>query len=203
MLIVSHQGPGFQMDNVGVVILAGGQGRRMGGGKPERPFRGRRLIDPVLDLVSAWDVPAVICVRDPGQVSGDGFEQIVDWPDLEGPLAGLLSGFDWAQRARLGHFLTLPCDAPMLPADLLSRLLRACLDAGRPAVATSHGRCHPTCAVWPADATSRVTEYAQTGRRSLAGALDVCEAIEVEWREPGSDPFINLNTPEDLIRYQP
>lgn len=90
----------------------------------------------------------------------------------------------------------------MLPADVLSKLLRASLRAGRPVVAASCGCRHPTCAVWPVEVSPRLTAYAQTGRRSLTGALDACEAIEIEWFEHGTDPFINLNTPENLLRYQ-
>ena len=186
------------MDRAGVVILAGGQGLRMGGRKPERLFRGRRLIDPVIDRALMWNVPAVICVRRPGQVSGAALAQILDLPDMEGPLAGLLAAFEWARQEGLDHFLTLPCDTPFLPDDVLPRLLRVCQDTGQAAVAASNGRQHPTCAVWPLAAQPGVAAYAKTGRRSLSGALETCGAVEVAWPESPDDMFLNINTPEDL-----
>lgn len=202
MLIVSRREPGFPMDKVGVVILAGGLGTRMGGGKPGQLFRGRRLIDPVLDLANTWRLPAVICVREQGQVRGDGFGQIFDWQGIEGPLAGLLAAFDWARSRGLDRFLTLPCDTPFLPDDVLPKLLCASMDSNRPAVATSNGRRHPTCAVWPTEAFARVESYAETGRRSLTAALDACHAVDVTWAECPPDLFVNINTYEDLVRFQ-
>ncbi|MCP5432687.1 MAG: molybdenum cofactor guanylyltransferase [Alphaproteobacteria bacterium] len=198
MPTVSLQGLGFPMDKVGVVILAGGLGTRMGGGKPERLFRGRRLIDPVLDRASAWRLPTVLCVRKQAQLTEDTLGQLLDRPDIEGPLAGLLAALDWATGVGLEHILTLPCDTPFLPEDVLARLLSASRTAGAPAVAASNARRHPTCAVWPRDSRSGVEAYAATGRRSLSGALDNCAAVDVFWPLSTLDPFVNINTPGDI-----
>lgn len=198
MPTVSLQGLGFPMDKVGVVILAGGFGTRMGGGKPERLFRGRRLIDPVLDRASAWRLPTVLCVRKRGQLAEETPRQLLDRPDIEGPLAGLLAGLDWATGFGLEHILTLPCDTPFLPEDVLARLLHASRSASAPAVAATNGRRHPTCAVWPSDSRCCVEAYAATGRRSLSGALDSCGAVSVSWPMGAVDPFANINTPGDI-----
>ena len=181
MWTASRRERGFLMDRVGVVILAGGFGTRMGGGKPERLFRGRRLIDPVIDLVNAWHVPAVMCVREPAQVKQEAYQCILDRPDIEGPLAGLLAAFDWACGESLERILTLPCDMP---------------------VAVSNGRRHPVCAVWPAESFGRVEAYAAAGRRSLVGALEACGAVDVAWPEGDPDLFVNINTPDDLARLE-
>lgn len=190
------------MDKVGVVILAGGLGTRMGGGKSERLFRGRRLIDPVIDLASAWCVPAVMCVREPAQVTQGACGWIFDRPDIDGPLAGLLAAFEWARGECLDRFLTLPCDTPFLPADVLEKLCSASEAGKRPAVAVSNGRRHPVCAVWPAESFGRVETYAAAGRRSLIGALEACGAVNVPWPEGDPDVFVNINTPEDLVRFE-
>ena len=94
MLTRSPQGLGFRMDEIGVVILAGGLGTRMGGGKPERLFKGRRLIEYVLDRAATWDVPMAICVREPGQMTASVVDQIFDRPGVEDPLTGLLTTLD-------------------------------------------------------------------------------------------------------------
>ena len=202
MWTASRRERGFLMDRVGVVILAGGFGTRMGGGKPERLFRGRRLIDPMIDLVNAWHVPAVMCVREPAQVKQEAYQCILDRPDIEGPLAGLLAAFDWACGESLERILTLPCDMPLLPADVLEKLCGASKAGKRPAVAVSNGRRHPVCAVWPAESFGRVEAYAAAGRRSLVGALEACGAVDVEWPEGEPDLFVNINTPDDLARFE-
>jgi molybdenum cofactor guanylyltransferase len=53
------------------------------------------------------------------------------WPDavpdaFEGPLAGFLTGL---QRASTEYLLTVPCDTPLFPLDLLHRLLTALQEA--------------------------------------------------------------------------
>jgi len=202
MLTRSPQGLGFRMDEIGVVILAGGLGTRMGGGKPERLFKGRRLIEYVLDRAATWDVPMAICVREPGQVAAGVVDQIFDRPGVEGPLAGLLTALDWGRGAGLGHVLILPCDTPFLPENVLARLWRAARDAGAPAVAESNDRRHPTCAVWPVMSLPQIKTYAATGQRSLSGALDACNAVELSWSDNASDGFININTPGDLEALQ-
>ena len=174
----------------------------MDGGKPERLFRGRRLIDPVIDLVNAWHVPAVMCVREPTQVKQKPLGWIFDRPDIDGPLAGLLAAFDWACGENLERFLTLPCDTPFLPADVLEKLCGASKTGKRPAVAVSNGRRHPVCAVWPAESFGRVETYAAEGRRSLVGALEACGVVDVAWPAGDSDLFVNINTPEDLARFE-
>lgn len=174
----------------------------MGGGKPERLFRGRRLIDFVLDRAANWDVPIAICVRTPGQVAAGVIELIFDRPGVEGPLAGLLAAFDWGKGAGLGHVLTLPCDTPFLPEDVLARLWRAARDAGAPGVGTSNDRRHPTCAVWPVRSLPGVEAYAATGRRSLSGALDACGVVDVSWADSEPDPFVNINTIGDLEMFK-
>jgi len=189
------------MPDIGVIILAGGSGSRIGGRKPDRLFRGRRLIAPVLDRVIEWGAPAAACVRAHDQVSGTGLDCIIDRPGIAGPLAGLLAGFSWAAECELRHILTVPCDTPFLPGDLLSKLRRAAIEAGAPAVACCDGRRHPTCTVWPAETGPRVEAYAATGRRSLSGALEWCGAVDAKWTLDAGPLFININTPADLKRW--
>ena len=43
-------------------------------------------------------------------------------PDQPGPLAGMLTGL---RRCKTSHLLTVPCDAPCFPVDLVERLAQA------------------------------------------------------------------------------
>lgn len=186
------------MPEAGIVILAGGEGRRIGGQKPERLLRGRRLIDIAVARASCWNAPVVVSVRRKGQAPAIEPQEILDRVGIEGPLAGLLAAIDWAKQANVDRFLTIPCDMPLLPDDLMPRLLESSVAEDRPAVACCDGQRHPICAVWPRSAFDKLEDYASTGDRSLAGALVFCSATEVVWRVECSDQFININRPEDL-----
>ena len=55
-------------EDVAVVILAGGEGTRIGGGKPLRRLAGERLIDHALRTAHGWSNMVAVAVRDPGQM---------------------------------------------------------------------------------------------------------------------------------------
>ncbi|PKP78976.1 MAG: hypothetical protein CVT81_01410 [Alphaproteobacteria bacterium HGW-Alphaproteobacteria-3] len=191
--------PGVQMVEFGVIILAGGDGARIGGRKAERFLAGKRLIDHVSALVNGLQVPAVVNVRQRGQVGKTCLPEITDHPAAEGPLAGLLAGMDWALANNLAGFVTYPCDSPFLPCDLFLRLVAAVRETGCPAVAAQQGASYPTSAAWPFTCQGTLRKYALEGRRSLHGALERCRAVQVEWSPERSAEFMNINTMEDLL----
>ncbi len=69
-----------------------------------------------------------------------------------GPLAGVLTGLEWARANAPGcaYVASFACDAPFVPRDLVSRLLAALeKEAADLACASSGGRDHPVFALWP------------------------------------------------------
>jgi molybdenum cofactor guanylyltransferase len=178
---------------IAAVLLAGGEGRRIGGAKPLRMFGDRRLIDHALDHARRWGDIVAVAVRGADQLEGIDVPLLVDDPALQGPLAGLVSALNFARVERCQAVLTLPCDMPFLPADLRARLATA----GAPAaIAASGGRCHPVCGLWRVTTLADLPMYAASGRRSLRGFAETTGFVAVEWSGP--DPFFNINTSDDL-----
>lgn len=175
----------------------------MGGGKPLRPFGGTTLVAHALGHARRWSDAVAVAVRTEDQVAGVADAPLLlDDPAIPGPAAGLASAFAFAQSLGAERLLTLPCDAPRLPDDLLQRLDAALGDAGV-AVAASLGRLHPTCALWRVDCAHRLPAYLAAGS-SLRGFAADCGMTVVDWdRGPDGDPFANANTPEDLAALQP
>ncbi|MBI1197931.1 MAG: NTP transferase domain-containing protein [Phenylobacterium sp.] len=187
-----------------VVILAGGEGRRMGGDKPGRAYGATTLLGRAVELAWTWSSDVAVAVRAPAQApAGLGIELLLDRTDLEGPIAGLAAALADARDRRHGLLLTLPCDAPHLPSDLFERLQESLRSDQLCAVAVSGGRRHPTCALWRPHALDVLAGYLATGRRSLNGFADACAAAEVAWPVDPADPFANANTPQELARLQP
>lgn len=190
--------PGSLMTDLVAVILAGGEGRRIGGNKPVILLDGHRLIDRAISHVAQWRIPASVAVREPGQAGSSCIPEIFDDPRVAGPLGGLLGALTWAKAFGARRMITIPCDMPNLPGDLKSRLDTEVARLDRPAVATSMQRRHPVCAVWPVRCLEPLRVYADDGGLSLMGALEICSAVEVDWTVQGLDPFHNVNTMDDL-----
>lgn len=182
-----------------VLVLAGGEGARIGGGKPERVLAGHRLVDRTLHVARQTSKCIALGLRSPGQVGARDVQILLDQAGIEGPLASLAAGLAWAKRGAADYLLTLPCDAPFLPYDLATRL-KVRIEATRAAAAlpASHGRMHPSCGLWRTHTIEQLNDYLSSGRRSLSGfAEHIGYAVE-DWGAPARDPFFNINTPEEL-----
>ncbi|MFC7538088.1 molybdenum cofactor guanylyltransferase [Sphingomonas sp. GCM10030256] len=177
-----------------IVILAGGESRRMGGGKPLRMLGSETLVARALRRACGWSGNVRLALRSPGQVPEPGAPVLLDDPEIGGPLAGLAAAARAAEADGCSHLLSLPCDMPFLPGDLLERLAGSIGDAGV-AVAASGGQPHPVCALWSVEALREIGAYRQEGRRSLKGLAKRVGIIAVAWPQGA---FANVNTPEEL-----
>jgi molybdopterin-guanine dinucleotide biosynthesis protein A len=182
---------------VAVVILAGGEGTRIGGDKPLLTLGGERLIDRAVQQARQWSKVAAVAVRDPRQVEGCRIEVIRDRKDVEGPLGGLASGLNFARERECQLLLTIPADMPFLPKDLLERLAGA-LSGYRCSLASSGGHVHPVCGLWSVSAADQLDSYVETGRRSLRGFGEQIGCATVQWPTAPLDPFFNINSPDEL-----
>lgn len=166
-----------------IVILAGGEGRRIGGGKPQRLLGGITLLERALRRAQSWSDEVFVAARDGGDIADD--------PTVEGPLGGV------AAALALGRdVLTIPCDMPFLPDDLPVRLR----SEAAVTLAASGGRLHPVCALWSAEAAAGLPAYVAAGRRSLTGFAEAVGCEAVEWAIEPFDPFFNINDSADLAR---
>jgi molybdopterin-guanine dinucleotide biosynthesis protein A len=182
--------------DVAVVILAGGEGRRIGGAKPLRQLGKRRLINWALDRAQCWSNVVAVAVRDFAQAPSVNAEIVQD-DAVEGPFGGLAAGLKFVRTKGYPFLLTIPADMPFLPPDLLDRLRAAIEDFGC-AIASSGGHAHPVCGLWRASTLEKVDDYVLSGGRSLKGFSALVGAIEVEWAAGQKDPFFNINSADDL-----
>lgn len=185
--------------SIAAVVLAGGEGQRMGGGKPLRMLEGRPLIEHALAIARGQGGRVAVAVQSPGQVGPlRDVAWLADPPEVRGPLAGLVSALAFAEAHGEEVVLTLPCDAPRLPADLGRRLLDGLGPRDQAAVAQSHGRLHPVCAVWRVAVRPVLDAYLASGRASVKGLAELAGMAVVDWGPASPDPFVNLNTLDEL-----
>ena len=187
------------------LLLAGGQSRRMGGGdKCLRTLGGQTVLARILDIARPQVGTLVLNANgDPSRFSDYDLPVAPDVVEgFAGPLAGVLTGLEWA-RANAPDcqwVASFACDAPFAPRDLVSRFLTAVAAEGADmACAKSDGRDQPVFGLWPvrlADAL-RAAVIDEDLRK-----VDVWTAryrlAHVEWPTDPIDPFFNVNRPEDL-----
>ena len=120
-----------------------------------------------------------------------------------GPLAGILAGMRWAasQPGEISHVVSAAADTPFLPADLVQRLVGATNAPLDIAMAQSVGRIHPVFGLWPIALADALEDFlvAEDKRKILEFAKRYT-LHSVNFDKPNSDPFFNINTPEDLAQ---
>ena len=129
----------------GVVILAGGTARRLGGiSKPDLEVACRRLLDWQLDQVSRVAPEATVVVVAPPQVQVPAaVVRVLEDPPFGGPVAGFAAGLAALRRAGVtdGLIGLATCDAPLAPANYLGLVaaLEPGLDGAAPTTAAEDG----------------------------------------------------------------
>jgi len=182
---------------ISVVILAGGEGRRMGGqDKGLIPYKGKPLIEHVLKVVPPRVAKLLIsCNR-----NLDRYRQyapvIVDQgPGFAGPLAGILKAM---QDVDTPYLLVLPCDTPNLPDDLLSRLYTALIDnKAEIAVACSGERRHNVITLLKTELQDDLQNYLAGGERRVGLWLQRHKLIDVAF-DADAEYFTNINQAESM-----
>ncbi|MFA5530067.1 MAG: molybdenum cofactor guanylyltransferase MobA [Thiohalomonadaceae bacterium] len=178
------------------VVLAGGLGRRMGGrDKGLLPLTGRPLVAHVLAALAPQVDELVISTPNP-EYAAFGLPLLADAiPGRAGPLAGILATLE-ATDADL--VLSVPCDTPHLPGDLVQRLLLA-LDGHEASAAADEARLHPVIALWRPGLAGRLRVFLESGERRAGAWLAGVDHAVVRFDAAG---FVNANTPEDLESLQ-
>ncbi|WP_085901440.1 molybdenum cofactor guanylyltransferase MobA [Kiloniella majae] len=202
------------MTDVAGVILAGGLARRMGGGdKGLKSLAGESLLARIIQRIRPQVGPLVLNANG-DQKRFNAFSlpvaaDVVD--DNPGPLAGVLTGMEWvaAYSPNVKWMVSVPCDAPFIPMDLVGRLISEATKQGVPlACAMSQGRTHPVVGLW---SVALRNDLRQAIMREEMRKVDrwterhgICHVPfdDVVIGNETIDPFYNANKPDDLVRVE-
>ena len=186
-----------------VAVLAGGEGRRMGGVKALRSFRGGTLLSHALAQARSWSSEIVLVLRDPAQAGLEpGAPVAIDAPGIEGPLAALAAALRHGQARGADLVFTMPCDTPDLPADLPARLAGALAPGVAVVLPEVCGQLEPALGLWRVQALGALDAYLATGGRSLHGFASAAGLAKVVFGQEAAAAFANANTPEVLAKLE-
>lgn len=190
------------MQHVTGVILAGGQGRRMGGiDKGLQELQGRPMAQWVLERL-APQVGSVLINANQNleRYAEFGCEVL---PDRIGGFAGPLAGLHAAlTHATTPLLVTASCDSPFLPVDLVARL-HAALTAGNAqlAVARTGDRVHRAFCLVRRELLPQLEAFLAAGERKVGLWHASLKVVEVAFDDQAA-AFSNINSAEDLLAHQ-
>lgn len=186
------------MRNIAGLIVAGGKGTRMGDvDKGLQSFCGKPLISHAVDRLSPQvDQLMINANRHIDSYQKFGYKVISDIQgNFAGPLAGLEIGL---LNTHLPMLVTVPCDSPFFPFDLVDRLSHAMLNVdARIAYAQTGKQSHPIFALYKTSVLSHLQDFLATGQRKIRSWHESMNAISVNFDDQ-EKAFTNINTLTDL-----
>jgi molybdopterin-guanine dinucleotide biosynthesis protein A len=193
------------IDDITGLILAGGRGSRMGGvDKGLQNHRGIPLAMHALMRLSPQVGALMINAnRNLGAYEAMGAPVWPDaLPDFAGPLAGFLAGLEHCETPWL---VTVPCDTPDFPLDLVARLADAADAAGAPialAAAPEDGvqRPQPVFCLMRAELMESLVAFTADGGRKIDRWTALHGAVQVPFDDARA--FFNANTLAELHQLQ-
>jgi len=193
------------LEEITGLVLAGGRGSRMGGvDKGLQNHRGMALaLHALMRLQPQVGMTMINANRNLGAYEAMGAPV---WPDAmadyPGPLAGLLTGLEHCETPFL---VSVPCDTPNFPTDLVARLGAALVQADAEiamAAAPQEGRLRtqPVFCLLKAELLGSLVHYLQSGQRKIDRWTALHRCVVVEFDDP--EAFFNANTLAELQQLQ-
>lgn len=192
------------------IILAGGLSRRMGGGDKGLLMLGKTtIIERVIDKISPQVGSLAININGDSSRFPDYKLPII--PDsikgYLGPLSGILAGMEWAFKNGNRYIATVAADTPFLPDDLIKRL-HAMVKSKNLNIGIAASRIlseddvfiHPTFGIWEVALKDDLRDALANDTRKImfwANKFKL-DYYYFDTSDKLSDPFFNINTPDDL-----
>ena len=194
------------------LILAGGRGSRMGGvDKGLQSFQGLALVQHSLNRLQAGAGVGSLMISANRHLAAYQAFGVPVWPDTQagyaGPLAGFLAGLAHCQTP---FMLTVPCDTPLLPLDLVPRLAAALAQANAdiamaaaPEISPEghrQVRPQPVFCLLRSELQGNLLRFTQEGGGKIAAWTALHKTVCVPFDRPDDDrqAFFNANTLAEL-----
>ena len=183
--------------HITAVILAGGQGRRMGGkDKGLVKFADKPLIQSVIDKILPQVEQVIINAnRNTRDYKALGYPVISDaMNNFQGPLAGFMAAMEFVTSK---YIVFVPCDGPMLSDELVNRLASQLLaDNADIAVAHDGQRMQPVYVLISTHLKDSLEQYLLSNQRKIDRWYANHKVTVVDFSDT-PDTFININTQQE------
>ncbi len=160
-------------------------------------FRGKQLLDHVLDLCDEISASQIIVVGNVDQQLTGKFQFVQDEMNDVGPLGGIMTGL---QNASNELNVVLPCDTPFVNAKLLQSMLSK--ESGQKLVIPSvNGKIHPVVGIYKRELIKDLRQFLTDGNRKMMNFIRSVNGLVLSENELlglESNTFVNLNSQKEL-----
>ena len=180
------------------MVLCAGTSLRFGTDKMLAPLAKKPLVSHVIEnLRKQVDIMA-LNAPDNAAYLAFGLPVMQDVIDGKlGPLAGILTAMEWAKTVGAEQVLTCAGDTPFLPQGWAQSL--SDVSTTDIVISRHKEREHFTCALWPTALAPILRRDVEGGVRAVRHWVGAQNYQTAGFEDPsGLDPFLNINTPEDL-----
>lgn len=190
--------------NICGLVVAGGTSRRMGNkNKLWLELGDETLIHRAVRRLRGQVEYVIVNANDI-----EGLEQFSTVPDVitggQGPLAGILSGFEHVQKnnSDITHIASVPADAPFSPIDLIEKM-RTLGSASEIIVPFTNGYTQQLFALWPVSCAPALREFMMSGENGkVMNFIRSQRWQKLFLSDKYDEQFINVNTSEDWMDAQ-
>jgi len=190
-------------NEIAVLIMIGGQSRRMGGGiKSFIELDGKSIFDRIITIIKPQIKKIIIsCNTEEPKLKKYQFPIIKDLKEgYLGPLAGIHSGMQWLKKnePEVKWLITIPGDTPFIPMDLIFRFKDKMSSDLKIIIAKSQNKTHPVIGAWNTCLFENLEEKLNKGIRKIMSWAELHPLDFVNYTIEKYDPFFNINTKEDI-----
>ena len=185
------------------VILAGGLSKRMKGeNKFFKKINNKTIIEHII-LKASQQVTKLIINANINKSKFKKFDLDIikdSVKGFKGPLAGILSAMQYGKKNNFKWLVTLPCDAPFFPFDLVNKLLKnAEKKKCKIVIVKSNNRTHPVIGIWSISLKKSLSNtLVKENIKKIDLFIKKHNFSIVNFSYDKIDPFFNINSYRDL-----
>lgn len=179
------------------IILCGGKSSRMGMDKGMVIYKGKPMIEYVIDLLQPFCSEIIISANS-DVYNQLGFQVVHDTYKEIGPLGGIISTLEVSNTK---WNMVLSCDMPHLTAGLIHALISACQENYECIVPNYNSKIEPLGSLYSTSCLSKLKESADNNKYKLQSIIRGLNTSFVNVDElilRHSNMFLNINTQSDL-----
>ena len=185
-----------------LVILAGGQSKRFGGGfKTLHKFNKKTVLERIIKNYGNLNINVALNVNsDEIEFSKTGLVLIKDEiENFQGPLAGIYSSIKWVAKnnKNIEWLLTTPSDTPFLFAEIINKFFKTEFkENSKIILAKNYDKIHPVIGLWHISLIEKLEEFLKNKDRKIMNWVKLQNYEELNFEN--KNHFFNINTKSDL-----
>ncbi len=192
----------MDLNNILAVVLAGGKSQRFGEDKSQVKLQNKLLIDYILEeIVDEFQEILIIANEQIKFMQSQNISVTKDFKSGVGPLGGVLTAMKWIKENDKHYkwISTFPSDTPFFTKKELKYFYKKIkINESKLFFIKSKDTRHNIFGLWSVSLIEKLEADIIKGERKVeiwADSIGV-KTVNIDYKKP--DPFLNINTKEDL-----